>query len=315
MNNVVHRRFLLAVLLVAGVAGVVLGLTATNGRSARDSAPPAESRKIQAPNKRPPHPLARKIGANRGTSSCNYACTPPNQDALVADANDGHRIAGRAYYTGAILHADTNTVDLYLAAAPQWVIDQLRAEHPGIYVIHNDAPHTKATLLKLEAGLDRAALRAEGIDANEWGPTADGYLQVGVTSDVATAQSKLEQIYGPNVIRVSKGEPTKLLNLTVTAGHKLGFLVGAIRTVGGPAGESRRKGGGLATVFNGRDRVVAVERVRAGHEFRFRLSPGRYRLGFGRKGRQDRAGCPRALVTVRAGKTTHSDLSIGCDWP
>ena len=252
--------------------------------------------------------------AGNDSPSCNYACTPPNQDALDADAGDAHRIAGRAYYTGAIIHADTNSVELYLAGAPQSVLDQLEAAHPGIYVIHDDAPHTSAALLKLEAGLDRAALGAEGIDVTEWGPTADGYLEVGVTSDVATAQEKLGEIYGPNVVHVVKAEPSMLDVLTDRSGP-VGFLVGAIRTVGGPVGEWRRKGGGLATVFNRRGQAVAAERVRPGHDFRFRLAPGRYRLGLGRKGRKDIAGCPRGLILVRAGKTTHTDLQLGCDWP
>ena len=176
------------------------------------------------------------------------------------------------------MHADTNTVELYLAGAPQSVIDQLEAAHPGIYVIHNDAPHTNATLLKLEADFDEAALRAQGIDVNQWGPTADGYLQVGVTSDVATAQAKLDQIYGPNVVHVFKAEPI------IFDGYRsrpMGFLVGAIRTVGGPAGEWRRKGGGLATVFSSRGHVVAAERIRAGPRFpvpaRSRTLPPRIR--------------------------------------
>lgn len=313
MNKNARRRVLLCVALLGVVGGVVLGLAATNGRSARNPATTAESRKSQAPNKRPPSPLTKKIGASGESSSCNYACTPPNQDALDADADDAQRIAGRDYYTGAVVHADTNTVELYLAAAPRSVIDQLDAEHPGIYVIHNDAPNTSAALLKLEAGLDRDSLRAQGIDVNQWGPTADGYLQVGVTSDVATAQTKLDEIYGPNVIRVFKAESIMLADFTVRP-KPVGFLVGAIRTVGGPAGVWRQKGGGLATVFNSRGHAVSAERIRPGHDFRFRLVPGRYWLGFGRNGRQDRAGCPRRLVTVRPGNTTHSDLSIGCDW-
>jgi hypothetical protein len=256
--------------------------------------------------------------APRPSSSCNYACTPPNQDALDADADDAQRIDGRDYYAGAIIHADTNSVELYLAAAPQSVINKLEAEHPGTYVIHNDAPHTSSALLKLEADFDDAALRSQGIDVTEYGPTADGYLQVGVTSNVAAAQSKLDEIYGPNVVRVYRGEPFIATSTRSTLGYfartKLGYLVGAIREVGGPAGESRRKGGGLATVFNHRGHAVATERVRRGHGFRFRLAPGRYWLGFGRNGRESRAGCPRPLVTVRPGKTTHADLRIGCDW-
>lgn len=313
MSKIARRHVLLSVVLVAVAGGVALGLAATNGRSAPDSMPPHVSRKSQAPNERPPNHLTKKIGAPGDSSSCNYACTPPNQDALDADANDAQRIAGRSYYTGAIVHADTNTVDLYLADAPQSVIDELNAEHPGIYVIHNDAPHTSATLLKLEADFDEGSLRAQGIHVTQWGPTVDGYLQVGVTSDVATAKAMLDKIYGPNVIQVVKTEPIIADSLTA-APKRVGFLVGAIRVAGGPAGVRHLKGGGLATVFNSRDHAVAVERIRPGHDFRFRLVPGRYWLGFGRNGRENRAGCPRGLVTVRAGRTTHSDLVIGCDW-
>lgn len=323
MIRLTRRRVLLPALLVAVFAGIALGLTATNGRST----PRTESGKSPARNTRPVSPVTRKVvgpdksarpsrkhDADAGSPSCNFACTPPNQDALDADANYAQRIAGRAYYTGAAVHADTNTVDLYPATAPQSVIDQLNAEHPGIYVIHNDAPHTSAMLLKLEAGLDRSALAAQGIDVNEWGPTVDGYLQVGVTSDITTAQSKLDEIYGPNVVRVFKAEPSMFAVDTIRT-KPVGFLVGAIRMVGGPAVERRRKGGGLATVFSSSGHVVAKAHVRPGHDFRFRLAPGRYRLGFGRNGRQSRAGCPRRLVTVRIGKTTHADLLIGCDWP
>ena len=316
MSKIARRRVLLSVVLVGVVGGVALGLTATNGRSAPDSLPPYLSSKSQASNERPPNHLTKKIGAPGDSSACNYACTPPNQDALDADADDAQRIAGRSYYTGAIVHADTNTVDLYLAAAPQSVIDQLNAEHPGIYAIHNDAPHTSATLLELEADLDYATLRAQGIDLNQWGPTPDGYLQVGVTSDVATAQAKLDRIYGPNVVRVVKGESAMFAGLTGPTGptKPVGFFVGAIRIAGGPAGVWHWKQGGLATVFNRQGHAVAATRIRPGHDFRFRLVPGRYWLGFGRNGRENRAGCPRGLVTVRAGRTTHSDLFIGCDW-
>jgi hypothetical protein len=216
------------------------------------------------------HPSQSPHNAVRTSSSCNYACTPPDQIALDADANAARRIAGRAYYTGAIVHPDTNSVELYLAAAPESVIGQLEAAHPGIYVIHDDAPHTSATLLRLKARLDRVALRAQGLDVTEWGPTADGYLEVGVTGDVATAQAKLDEIYGPNVIHVVKAEPSMFTVLTVRA-KPVGFLVGAIRMVGGPVGESRRKGGGRVTIFNSRGHVVAVARVRAGHDLRFRL--------------------------------------------
>jgi len=133
------------------------------------------------------------------------------QNALDAAANDAQNIAG-TYFTGDAVHADRNTVDVYLAAAPQSVIDQLNAQHPGIYVIHNDAPNTSATLHRLTATFDPKPLEAQGIQVDQWGPTPDGYFQVGVTSDVAAAQAILDKIYGPNVVRVFKAQPITLDN-------------------------------------------------------------------------------------------------------
>lgn len=129
------------------------------------------------------------------------------QDALDAAAEDARSIAGSSYFTAAALNQDANTVDVYLKSAPQSVIDQLTARHPGVYVIHNDAPNTEATLLKLTDAFDKTPLQEKGIRVTGWGPTRDGYLQVGVTADVATAQSILDKLYGPNVIRVYQSEP------------------------------------------------------------------------------------------------------------
>jgi hypothetical protein len=128
------------------------------------------------------------------------------QNVLDGAADDARSIAG-SYFTGDAVHPDANTVDIYLKAAPQSVIDQLNAQHPGIYVIHNDAPNTSATLRKLTATFDPKPLEAHGIQVDEWGPTPDGYFQVGVTADVATAQAILDKIYGPNVVRADKAQP------------------------------------------------------------------------------------------------------------
>jgi len=128
------------------------------------------------------------------------------QNALDTAANDAQSIAG-TYFTGDAVHADTNTVDVYLASAPQSVIDQLNAQHPGIYVIHNDAPNTSETLRNFTATFDPKPLEEQGIQVVEWGPTPDGYFQVGVTTDVATAQAILDRIYGPSVVRAYEAQP------------------------------------------------------------------------------------------------------------
>lgn len=128
------------------------------------------------------------------------------QDALDAAANDARSIAG-TYLTGDAVHAGTNTVDLYLASAPQSVIDRLNAQHPGVYVIHNDAPNTGATLRNLTATFDPTPLEKQGIKVVEWGPTPEGYFQVGVTADVATAQAILDKTYGPSVVLAYQAQP------------------------------------------------------------------------------------------------------------
>ena len=105
---------------------------------------------------------------------------------------------------------------VYLAHAPQSIIDRLNAAHPGTYVIHNDAPRTHETLMRLENSFDFEILKPEGIQVFSVGPSVDGYLEVGVSSNVAEAQEKLDGIYGRNVVHVFKGEAAMLANLTVT---------------------------------------------------------------------------------------------------
>jgi hypothetical protein len=150
-----------------------------------------------------PEPLPLEAAA----PSCDSGCTPANQPFLDAAADRARRIAGRAYYTGAIVHDAANTVTLYLAHAPRSVVNRLNAAHPGVYVIHDDAPRPRSAISRLQNSLDTAALAKKGIDVVMYGPTEDGYLRVGVTSNVADAQAKLEAMYGPNIIRVVHAEP------------------------------------------------------------------------------------------------------------
>jgi len=134
--------------------------------------------------------------------------TPANQPALDAAANQAKRIGG-GYYSGAVVNDASGTVTLYLASAPDSVIKRLHALHPGVYVIQ-DAPRSRSAVTKLANELDVAALKAMGIDVTVWGPTEDGHLRVGVNSDVATAQAKLDALYGKGVIRVVHAEPIRL---------------------------------------------------------------------------------------------------------
>src|SRR5438270_13734936 len=78
---------------------------------------------------------------------------PANQPALGRAAEEAQAIAGSAYYTDAVVDAATNTVYLYLADAPQSIIDQLNALHPGIYEINNAAAHPRRQLLRIQRQL------------------------------------------------------------------------------------------------------------------------------------------------------------------
>lgn len=150
-------------------------------------------------------------GASLGTRAVDGISSlwdsPPNQPTLDAAASDAQSVAGSAYYTDAVVNDSANTVDVYLAGAPQSVIDQLQALHPGIYVIHNDAAHPLSELLKLEHSLPLAKLSARGIDVVSAGATPDGYLSVGVRSatDVQSAQAVFDSADGAGVVKVYGG--------------------------------------------------------------------------------------------------------------
>ena len=125
--------------------------------------------------------------------------TAANRPTLDDVANQAKRIAG-AYYTGLTV-GPTNTVTVYLAHAPQAVLDRLNTAHPGAYVIHNNAPRPWSAVMKVMRALWVDPLKGK---ITLIAPTQDGYLRVGVRSDVATAQAQLDARYGPGIIRVSE---------------------------------------------------------------------------------------------------------------
>jgi hypothetical protein len=136
--------------------------------------------------------------------------TPPDQPALDAAADDARAVAGDSYFTDVAIQTDTNVVDVYLSDAPQAVLDRLQALHPGTYVFHNAAAHPRSPLLKLEAAISArvSSWAAAGVRIGYLQPTPDGYLEIGVRSDVGTAASKLGAAYGKGWIRVVwDGEP------------------------------------------------------------------------------------------------------------
>jgi hypothetical protein len=133
------------------------------------------------------------------------------ESALRPAAGDARRVAGEAHYTGCRLRQELETVELWMCAAPSQVLQELDAMHPGVYLIHNDAPRPHSTLLELRDALPVDRLKAEGIHIVRVGPTHDGYLHVSMMGDVPTAQARLDALYGSNVAKVEYGEPAHAL--------------------------------------------------------------------------------------------------------
>lgn len=131
--------------------------------------------------------------------------SPPDQPALDAAANDAEAIGG-SYYTEARVDDAADRVVLYLANAPQSVLDQLQAKHPGTYVIHNDSAHPLSELRRIQNSLPLRELQSKGIDVVSAGATPEGYLAVGISGqDVQAAQATLDSMYGAGIIKVYGG--------------------------------------------------------------------------------------------------------------
>jgi hypothetical protein len=126
-------------------------------------------------------------------------------------ADDARRVVGEARFTGCWVHEESNTLELWLSDAPSDAVRELEAIHPGVYLIHNDAPRSHAAVLELMDAIPLERLKAEGIRVVRVGPTHDGYLHVSVMGDVPSAQAKLDAILGSDVVQVEHGEPARAL--------------------------------------------------------------------------------------------------------
>src|SRR6516164_1310178 len=106
---------------------------------------------------------------------------PRDRSELGAAADDARRIAGDAYYTGCIVHhPGPAQVTLYLANAPEAILEGLEAAHPGVYAMLNDAPRSSNAVLEIMGTVQIEELGALGIKVVQIGPTPDGYVQVGI---------------------------------------------------------------------------------------------------------------------------------------
>jgi hypothetical protein len=129
---------------------------------------------------------------------------------LSAAAADARKVVAEAHYTGCRLRQELESVELWLFHAPSEVLEELEAMHPGVYLIHNDAPRPYTALLELMDALPVDRLMTQGIYIVQVGPTHDGYLHVSVMGDVPTAQARLDAMLGSNVARVEYGEPLQM---------------------------------------------------------------------------------------------------------
>jgi hypothetical protein len=125
-----------------------------------------------------------------------------NQPHVSAAADDAQPVAGE-YYTGLLNRHDLGTCEVWLAKAPKSVLERLHAMHPGVYVIHNDAPRSLNEIEEIRRRVDAAA-RSAVTSYTGNGPTPDGYLHVTVERDAPGAQAKLDEMFGPDMIRVTE---------------------------------------------------------------------------------------------------------------
>jgi hypothetical protein len=64
---------------------------------------------------------------------------------------------------GCWVHDESDTLELWLSNSPSDVMVELEAVHPGVYLIHNDAPRSHTAVLEVMDALPVDRLRAEGI--------------------------------------------------------------------------------------------------------------------------------------------------------
>jgi hypothetical protein len=133
-----------------------------------------------------------------------------DQPHVSAAADDVRPVAGE-YYTGGVEHHHLGTCEVYLANAPESVLSRLRAMHPGVYAIHNDAPRSLSEIEDIIERIDIAALRDAGISIHQIGPTQHGYVRVAVERDVPAANAKFGEMFGPDVVRVVEEPMARLL--------------------------------------------------------------------------------------------------------
>jgi hypothetical protein len=96
-----------------------------------------------------------------------------NQPHVSAAGNDVEPVVGE-YFAGIWNHHDQGTCEVWLANAPESVLGRLQAMHPGVYVIHNDAPRSLREIEEIRGGSIRQHDRMRRFRITEMArPTTD----------------------------------------------------------------------------------------------------------------------------------------------
>jgi hypothetical protein len=141
------------------------------------------------------HRATAPVHRAKGVTRTAFSRTPAGQfwarqGRLDAAATYAERVAGATHvFGGDRVDDQANKVVLYLVRAPQSVIDELQKSRPDTYVIHNDAPRTWGSLRQVQRSLDFAAWKARGVNIVMSELTLNGYLDVGVNTNIAKAQA------------------------------------------------------------------------------------------------------------------------------
>jgi len=160
----------------------------------------------------PAHAAPRRAAPVRSPASTHGPLTPADQASLDAAASVASKIAGSRYFTYVTVDTSTKVVTVYLDHAPRSILRQIRELH-GDYVIHDRSAHPMSALLRLQSAISAKVLAwaRRGVALSYLEPTASGHLRIGVTSDLSTARSRLEAVYGRGWIRVVRNRSQPIL--------------------------------------------------------------------------------------------------------
>jgi hypothetical protein len=141
-------------------------------------------------------------------AGCGGVRLVPSRSASAdAAAHYAERVADTAHVFAGVRvnYPKPNAVFVQLTHPPASVIARLRAAYPGVYVIQTGLPRTLSEVRARQRSVNVAKWEARDVDVLETF-AQNGYLRVGVRSNVARAQALFDEKYGRGVVRVFHGE-------------------------------------------------------------------------------------------------------------